>query len=295
MITEPSTRAENIRGALFMMASMATFVVNDTLVKSLAGDVPLMQVVFARGLLVLALITGFILYRGGISLRAIAPRDRLLILARSGSEALATFCTMKALFSMQIANFTAITLTAPLMLTLIGAVFFREPVGWRRWAAVITGFGGVLLIVKPGAEGFNEASLWAVTSVILVCIRDLFTRRLSREVKSLAVTLVNVLTITTFAGLITLIQGWEPISATAGTRIFFAAFFVLGGYIFSVMAMRSGDIAFVSPFRYTNMVWALALGFLVFGDIPGTLSLLGAALVVLAGIYMFLLPSRPIR
>lgn len=284
---------DNMRGASIMMGAGAFFLFNDTLVKSLAGEIPLFQLLLMRGVIVCALIGLWVAARGLPGARNISRRDWLLIAARAATEMAGAWFTLNALFVMVIANFTAILLSAPLFLTFIGAVFLREPVGLRRWLAVIAGFIGVLMIVRPGAADYNAGSIWAVGTVISVCCRDLVTRRLSPGVPSLMVTIVTASTITLMGAAGTLINGWVADGALA--RVGAAALFIIGGYLCSVMAVRVGEISFVSLFRYTSLIWALIIGFLVFGDIPHPMALAGAGLIALSGLYVFLLAGRATR
>ena len=283
----PASQAENVRGALFMVVSMAAFVVNDALMKSVSGEVPVFQAVLIRGLIATALIAAFAAARGQATPRGVSGPDRRRVLVRSLGEIGSTVCFLTALFAMPIANVTAILLASPLALTLFGAVFLREPVGWRRWSACLLGFLGVLLVVQPGGEAFRPAALWAVGAVFFVCLRDLVTRRLSSGTPSLFVALATAVSITAAAGAATLVEGWTPVSTGALLRLGAAACFVFAGYLFSVMTMRVGDIGFVSPFRYTIIVWALALGYFVFGDVPNLLAATGVALIVGSGVYAF--------
>lgn len=288
----PATRQENIRGAMLMMAAMAGFVINDALFKTLSGEAPLMQAVFIRGVFATLLIGGLAAIRGELRFGAFAAADLRMALVRALAELCSTICFLTALFAMPLANVTAIMLSSPMVLTLIGATVLGEPVGWRRWSAIFVGFFGVLLIVKPGAETFNQASLWAVGSIFFVCLRDLATRRLSPAAPSLLVSLITAGSITAMGGVWVLVEGWSPIGGGAVGRLALAAVFVFGGYVFSVMTMRVGDMGFVSPFRYTNLIWAIALGWLVFDEAPGPLTLLGAGLVVAAGVYTFIRESQ---
>ena len=142
---------------------------------------------------------------------------------------------------------------------------YREKVGWRRFSAILVGFAGVLLIVKPGTDGFNVWSVYALVAVFFVTVRDLSTRRLSKAVPSMTVTLAAVLSVTGFSAFAQLSTPWQPVSTTHWVAITAAAFFVLIGYYLSVQTMRVGDVSFIAPFRYTGLIWALILGWFVFG------------------------------
>jgi drug/metabolite transporter (DMT)-like permease len=281
------TRADNLRGAGFMVISMAAFVVNDSLMKSLAGELPLFQAIFLRGVFATILVGGFALARGVARPSVLARADRKLAVLRAGAEIGATTCFLTALFNMPFANAMAILQAAPLALTFIGAVFLKEAVGWRRWSAVGVGFLGVLLIVRPGTEGFNSATLWALASVSFICIRDLVTRRLSRETPSLFITLMTAVAITSVGGIVTATTAWQPATPAVVGMLALAACFLFVGYYSSVLTMRVGEIGFVSPFRYSILIWALLIGWIVFDEVPRGLTLVGAAMVVGAGLYTF--------
>ena len=195
---------------------------------------------------------------------------------------------LTALFNMPIANVSAIMQALPLAITLAAAVFFREPVGWRRLSAIFVGFFGVMLIIRPGAEDFTIYSLYTLAAVIVVTIRDLATRRLSAETPSMAVTFYSSLGVTFFFAMAAPSQGWVPVDGYAAMMIAGASVMVIGGYICSIMVMRIGEISFVATFRYTSLVWALLLGWLVFGDWPKPVTLLGASIVIGSGVFMLL-------
>lgn len=274
----------NVKGALLMMGSMAAFTVNDTLVKAAGQDLPLFQLVAMRGLLATALVFLLARHLGALHLR-FSAHDRVLVAVRSLSELLATFFFLTALMHMPLANVTAVLQALPLTVTLGAALFFAEPIGWRRILTIAMGFAGMLLIVRPGPDGFSLYAFYALVAVMCVTARDLITRRMSPEVPSMVVTLATSLTITLAAAVASVFQGWVPVAAPTGLLIGSAAIFVLLGYLFSVMVMRVGEVGFVAPFRYTSLIWALVLGWAVFGDWPDRLTMLGAVLVVGAGLF----------
>lgn len=276
---------DNTRGALLMMASMAAFTLNDTCVKALAGSLPLFQVIFLRGVLTTVL-TGFLAWRMGAFRGYIPPRDRGLVALRLVAEIASAYFFLMALFNMPLANVTAILQSLPLVVTLSAAILFRDPLGWRRMSAILIGLCGVLLIVRPGTEGFTVFSVYALIAVGFVTMRDLCTRRLSRDTPSMLVTFLTSGAVMVSFGIASAFDTWAPVGAREGGLIAGAALFVFLGYLCSIMVMRVGDIAFVTTFRYTGLVWALLLGGLVFGDWPSDLTLIGAAIVVGSGVFM---------
>ena len=187
-------------GALFMMGSMAAFTFNDALVKTVGADLPLSQILVLRGLLSSLFIALLGWRLGQLTLR-LQRRDKILVAGRSLAEASAAYFFLTALSHMPLANVSAVLQVAPLTVTLGSALVFSEPVGWRRWTAILIGFGGMLLIVRPGTDGFDMWSVYALAAVLCVTARDLATRRLTREVPSLTVTLAASVGVLIFAGL----------------------------------------------------------------------------------------------
>ncbi|MEM8656004.1 MAG: DMT family transporter [Pseudomonadota bacterium] len=284
----------NSFGALLMMASMASFTLNDTLIKMTDGAVPLGQMLFLRGALSVTLILIFARWLGRISF-GISGADWWRIALRSGAEIGAAYFFISALLNMPIANVTAILQALPLTVAVAAALFLGEPLGWRRMVAIGVGFVGVLLIVRPGAEGFSIWSLYALGAVACVTVRDLATRRLSASVPTMTVTLVAAVTITLFFGAVSTTEPWVPLTPRLTALIGGAAVLIIGAYWFSVQVMRQGEIGFIAPFRYTGLVFALVLGLLVFGDWPDTLTLTGAGIVVATGLFTLYRERRASR
>ena len=274
----------NMIGALLMMASMACFTLNDSLIKLTAGAIPLFQLLFLRGVMTSILIIALRGRLGAMHFNT-APRDWVLIGLRTGAEVLTAYFFLSALLNMPLANVTAILQVLPLSVTLASALFLREAVGWQRMAAIGIGFIGVLLIVKPGADGFNIWSIYALVAMFFITARDLITRQLSADVPSMTVTLVTALAVMGAAGLASLTQPWVGVSITQASLIAGSALFILGGYYFSIQVMRAADVSFTAPFRYTGLIWALLIGYLVFDHWPDQMTLAGACIVVATGLF----------
>lgn len=274
----------NTRGALFMAGSMTAFTLNDAFMKVLSGDVPLFQAIFMRSLAVAALLLA-LAWQQGVLRPHIGRRDWHLIALRTVFEIGAAFLFISALFNMPIANAMAILQALPLTVTLAGAIFLGEAVGWRRITAILVGFCGVLLIIQPGAEGFSIYSLYVLGAVVCVTVRDLAARRMSAGLPSVTVALITVIAIGVASGIASVFTTWVPVTGDIVTMLGGAAFFIIGGYIFSVAAMRVGEIGVVSQFRYTSLLVALILGLVVFDEFPDALTLTGAAIVVGTGLF----------
>lgn len=277
---------ENTRGAMFMALAMASFTINDALVKSVTPFMNTGQIMFVRGVMTTILIVALAKYFG--ALRPIKTLFRPLVLLRTASEISATVLFLTALGQVEFASLSSIMQSLPLVVTLGAALFLGEPVGWRRWVAIGIGFAGVLIIIRPGSDGFTTGALLAIASVFVTACRDLATRRMYADVPSLTISMFTAIANTLFgAMLIVPLGGWQPMEWDVISHLAIASILVLSGYQTVIFAMRSGEISFVAPFRYTSLLWALLIGVLVFGEKPDIWTLIGAAIVIASGIYTF--------
>jgi len=276
--------AANLRGAALMSLCMAAFVSNDTLMRSIAGELPVPQALFVRGAGVTLILAILALWRRG-SIVMPPRRDMRLILLRSVGEVMSGIAVVISLYHMELAMLTAIALAAPLAITLAAAVFLRAPVGWRRLTAILTGFLGVLVILRPGLSGFSLWSLVALVSVLGVTVRDLCSREISGATSPLLVVLCGSIAVTSTAFLWSLSEGWVPVPPRVALHLGAGAVALVCAYLLAVASMRSGEIAVVTPFRYTSLLWALLSGVVLLGEIPDLTTLLGAAIIVASGGY----------
>jgi drug/metabolite transporter (DMT)-like permease len=269
-----------------MAVGMAGFTMNDTITKAVSSEMNFGQMMLVRGLFAIVLIAALAWHQG-----ALRPLRTLLVkpvALRVAGEVGGTVSFLAAIVHLPLANTAAIFQALPLAITLGAALLFGEPVGWRRWLAITAGFVGVLIIVRPGAEGFNQFSLFALISVIFCAVRDLATRRIPAPIPSLFITLLTTVTVTiSGAAIVFPLGGWTPPSGRALGLLALAAVLLLIGYQCVIMALRSGDISAVAPFRYSALLWAMLLGYLVFGDVPDAMMVTGASIIVLSGLYAF--------
>ncbi|MEH2554675.1 drug/metabolite transporter (DMT)-like permease [Bradyrhizobium algeriense] len=265
---------------------MAAFTVVDTITKAVSSEMNIGQVMLVRGLFAVLLVAAFAYQQA-----ALRPLHTLMlrpVALRVLGEIGGTISFMVALVHLPLANTSAILQALPLAITLGAAVIFREPVGWRRWSAIVAGFIGVLIIVRPGLAGFSQYSLLALVSVAFCALRDLATRRIPAKIPSLFITLLTAVTVTTAGGVILVpLGGWTPPSTGALGLMALAAVLLLIGYQCIITALRTGDISAVAPFRYSALLWAMLLGYLVFGDAPDVMMVTGASIIVLSGLYAF--------
>jgi drug/metabolite transporter (DMT)-like permease len=284
----PSTpqpqRAANRRGVLAMSAGMASFVANDALVKTVSESLPSGQLIFLRGIFASVLLLA-VLAAMGLLRNIPLLWDRRVVL-RAFLDACATLTYLTSLFHLPIGNATAINMATPLFITLFAVIAFHEQVGAARWVAIATGFTGVLLVVQPSGAAFNAYALLCLGGTLLHASRDLITRTIDRRIPSLLVTFSTAIAVTLLSGLWSLRQDWRPASWHDLGLLATASVFLSIGYFLLTIAMRAGEMSVIAPFRYAGLLFALLLGFVVWGDVPNALAWAGIALLVGAGLYV---------
>ncbi|MEM6985460.1 MAG: DMT family transporter [Pseudomonadota bacterium] len=276
--------SDNARGALMMMAAMAGYACNDVLIKFTAQDIGLYQAILVRGAAATLLLGAVALWQGQVRLPALR-RDRALLAVRIATEIVITVLFLTALLHVPLATVTAILQFTPLALTLAAALLLGERVGWRRYAAIAIGFFGVMLIVKPVGDNFNIYALYGLAAMLGVVVRDVITRNMSQGVSSVFVAFSTAAAVTLMAAGVCLTSPWTPMTRGDVGWLMAAAVFILIGYLSSVTSVRCGELSFVSPFRYTVMLWAIGLGWLVLDEVPDMITLLGTIIVATTGIY----------
>ncbi len=269
---------------MFMAISQVAFTLNDALVKLATGSLGVGQIMLVRGMFASALMAVLVWRLGQLQpLSMLRNRPiQLRILGEIGG----TVSYLIALAHLPLANVSAMFQALPLAITMSAALFFGDHVGPRRWIAIIAGFIGVLIIVRPGMEGFNAYSIYVLVCVAFCAVRDLATRAVPDSVPSSFVSLLTAIAVTiTGAFMVPLTGGWKAMDGALLLTLFTAALLVLTGYQFIIQSMRVGEISFVAPFRYTALIWAIGAGYFVFHTIPDPFMLLGASIIVASGLY----------
>ncbi|HZP21727.1 MAG TPA: DMT family transporter [Bauldia sp.] len=280
-----TTFAENLRGISALVACNALFLGNDTLIKLASRSLPLGEILLLRGAFAALVLTPFIVATG--QHRQLALAANWPMFWRTVAEIVSAALYLLALFHIPLANINAILQTVPLMLTAAGALFLGETVGWRRWTAIGIGFAGVLIVIRPGFAGFNAYSLLALGSVFFIALRDVCSRIMPRGLTAMLVAFITAIAVGLSGPAVGLAldEVWVAPDGEGLLLIAGAVFFLIGGYLTSVIFMRHGDISVVAPFRYTAIVWAMLIGYFVFADIPEWPMLAGTAIVIATGVY----------
>jgi len=268
-----------------MLLAMASFAIGDAIMKLVSGNMPLSQILVIRGCFAILILSVLVGYLGQMRPLSIIFSPAMVI--RVAGELVATYFFLTALFNMPIANASAIMQALPLTVTMGAAVFFGEAIGWRRISAILVGLIGVLLIVQPGLDGFNIYSLYCIGAICGTTIRDLASRKLPAELPNLLAALIAVIGVFVGALILSIFQEWQPVTTKDVSYLAIASIFLTTGFFGIVAAMRIGEVAIVTPYRYSVLLFAIILGFLLFDEIPDTLTIIGSCVVVATGIYTF--------
>jgi drug/metabolite transporter (DMT)-like permease len=289
-MTLRASAAANRRGIVCMVGAMGCFVINDSLVKFASQSMPSAQLIFIRGLMALLLVLA-IAHALGATAR-IREATRGWVASRALVDAVATMLYLGSLFHLPIGNATAINLAAPLFMTLFAALFMAERVRGARWLAVGAGFLGVLLVIQPRADGFNTWALVCLLGTLFHAARDLMTRRIDAGIPSILITLSTAVAVTVVSGLASLLQGWKPFGLFEFGLLALASVFLTGGYYLIINSMRHGEMTLVAPFRYSGLLFALVLGYGVWGEVPNTVAWFGIALLIGSGLFVLVIEKR---
>ena len=277
-------RTEVAPAIVCMLVGAAVLTLNDGLIKLLAGTYPTGELLFIRGIFVWPWILLFVMRRGGFaSLRIRNIKGQAL---RGCCVIAGAFLFITGLRHLALADAIAIAFTGPLFITAMAPLVLREKVGWRRWLAVMAGFAGVLFMLRPGSDALQWAIVFPLGAAICGGLRDLVTRRIAGTETTVAVLAVTT-TAVLLAGLATapFVDWVQPRPADIAT---FAASGALIAVAHSLMieAFRRGEATLVAPFKYSALLWATLIGYLMFGELPDTWTLIGAVVIVLTGLYV---------
>jgi drug/metabolite transporter (DMT)-like permease len=282
-----SVQADNSRAAALMVGSMAFFAVEDLFLKTAAESLPPGQVLALTGL------------AGGLVFWAMAARQRQPVLSRDAlrgvsllrtfAEAGAAMLYIVALALAPLSMTAALLQASPLVVVAGAALFLGEKVGWRRWASIIVGFIGVLVILSPWDADFDPTGVLTVLCVLVLAVRDLATRVMPTRIGTFQISSWAYLGLVPAGVLLMAIMGQGFMLPTPMQWAGLAGALVSGlfGYYAVVAAMRLGEVSVVAPFRYVRLVFAVILAMIFFAERPEASTYIGAAIVVGSGLYTF--------
>ena len=269
-----------------MTLSMFGYASTDAFIKFIGLILPLSEILFLRGVVAIFLLFLLTYIRNEFFIKIKNDQYKYLFLRIFGDIG-CTILFLTALINMKIANATAILQCLPLALTFCAALFLKERVGWRRWSAIVIGFFGVLIIIKPNSEDFNYYSLMAMGAVFFIVLRDLSTKKIDQSVPSTFISLITAASVTLTGLLFAPFQVWVMPSIEIFVALSATAVFLILGILFNVMCMRIGEVSFVVPFRYSIILFAIIYGVIFYNEVPDLSMISGTFIIIATGLYTF--------
>jgi drug/metabolite transporter (DMT)-like permease len=290
-MSKAAGQTTNLQAILLMLVSMGGFAFTDTIIKLAAEQSGVGQIIVFQGVFG-SMVFGLMLLRARKWFTRDMMLDRMVVLRTSGDILAITFIIM-ALKFLPVGTVAAILQTQPLMLTVAAIVFLKERVSWFRWGAIALGLVGALIIIQPGTDSFDSASLMVIVGVVGLTLRDLCTRMLDSRHSTLVVSAFATLAIIP-AGIVLHIITDSQIALDPKTLALLILAGVTGAlsYFAIVLAMRVGEVSAIAPFRYSRLVAAFVIAYLILGERPDLATLGGSALIVVAGLVVFYRENR---
>lgn len=274
-----------MRGAAFMVFSMFCFAVEDALIKLLSDAIPVGQILSIICLGGLIAFMAWSVFKGERLWQPAYLDTKVLLRSLCDVSGSIMFITSLTLIPLTTAS--AVIQATPLVVAMGAAVFLGQAVGWRRWLAILVGFVGVMIIIRPGMEGFTPATLLAVGGMLGLAARDLFTRGLTVQLSGAQLATHTFALIVPAGILLTILRGQTPVMPDAQESLILFGAIIIGmvAYLAIVAATRGGNAGIISSFRYSRMIFALIIGYLIFAEIPDAPTVIGAAIIIASGIY----------
>lgn len=273
-----------LAGIACMLGGVALLTLSDAAAKWFTAEYPVGEVVAIRALFILVFIALFAVARNRLrELRIRSYRNHLL---RGGFACASTLLFVMGLSLLPLADAIAVTFAGPLFITALAPAILLERVGWRRWLAVLAGFAGVLLMVRPSGDYARWAVLLPLGAALAGSLRDLVTRRISIGETSTSI-LFSTNVVVLLAGLVFFPAGWRPPDSADFLFMGLAGGLMGAAHYLHIEAFRLAEAAVVAPFKYTNMVWGVLFGFVLWGHLPDRWVVGGSLLVIASGLYIF--------
>ncbi len=283
-------RTEDVpRGILMMILATALFASASAASKWLVGEYPVGEVLFMRSLSSLIAVAVIILPVSGFSVYATArPRDHLL---RGMSQSISQLCLLIAFSLMPLAGAVAINFSSPLFAALVSIVWLKERAGWVRGCALLIGFVGVLIVTDPGANSLTIGALFALVNAVMYGTVTIAVRGMTRT-ESANTLVIWQFSVLAFFHSFLLLFGWRSPTPLDAAMLFGTGLTNAIGQWFWTKSLHLAPAPAVTPFYYLMLVWSIGIGFLVWGDVPTAGLLVGSAIVVATGLFLFLRESR---
>lgn len=279
-----------LRAVCYMIAAISLLSLSDAAAKWLVAHYPAVQIVCLRALLGVGPALVLVVWEQGC--RGLATTHLFAHAVRSVLMLVSWLLFIIALRSISLANAYTLVFGAPLFMTLFGRLFLGERVSHSRWVAVIGGFVGVLIVLSPASPGFSLAAFVALSAAVVWAVTSLVARRLSQREPSTRI-LLYYMAISALASLPFAVGSWTHVDPAHIPLFIVTGLIGVAAHWLLAQAFRYGEVSLIAPFEYTGLVWAMALGYWLWGDIPTAGVLAGGALIIASGIYMVRHEGRP--
>jgi drug/metabolite transporter (DMT)-like permease len=281
------------RGIAFMVLGSALLTANDAVTKWLSVDYPVTQVWCLRAVSVTVLIVILAPRYGGLG--RLRPRDWGGQCLRAATFVAATAFIVWGLYLLPLVDMEAIVFSSPILIVLLSATLLGERVGLHRWLGVLGGFAGILLILKPGTGVFGVGAVVAFAAALASAVRDVVTRRIAATEHPLAILNFSNAAVLLIGFAIAPWAGWRSLDATAAALLALNGLFNGGAHLLIIESLRIAEASAVGPYKYSALLWSLVFSIAVFAELPDALTVLGALLVVMSGLYILRREQRATR
>ncbi|MGD9743158.1 MAG: DMT family transporter [Dongiaceae bacterium] len=283
------SRAERLKGLLLLLGAMAILPVMDAMAKHLSGTFPLLQITWARFFFHFLLLVPVVLIRHRLA--DLWPQRPLLQILRGGLLLASTFCFFGGVSNMPLADTLAIFFISPLIVTLLAPKLLGEQVGMRRKIAVLIGFIGAMVIIRPGLTVFQPAALFPIASGLIYALYTITTRKLAGTAPPFVTAAFTALLGAIVTSAIVPFVWVEP---TAWAMAFMVSMGLIAatGHLFIVMAYERAEASLLAPLTYSEMISMVAIGYAIFGDFPDFWTLIGIVILVGSGTYISIREHR---
>lgn len=266
-----------------MLLGAAVLTANDAVLKWMTGGYHVAQIMFCRGVFISIPLAVLIWRAGGLA--SLRTKNKKGHAVRALLVIVGTFLFVSGLKHLPLTDAIAIAFAGPLFITALAPPLLGEHVGWRRWMAVLAGFAGIVIIMRPGGGVFQWAALLPLAASLTGAFRDILTRSMSAKETSVALLFYTSLGVVV-AGMAAAPFVWTPVPPADWGWFAVNGFLIGSAHFLMIETFRYGEAALVAPFKYSGVIWAALFGYLIWGDIPDTGAVLGVSIVVVAGLYI---------
>ena len=282
-------RSTETKGIIYMLLCQLFFTANDALIKKIIIKVNTLdlidEIIFVRGIIATFILGIVLFFSGDFNFKDLATNTKLQF--RGLMESVTAIFFFIGLYSLPMADVYVLLNLAPILITFAGAIFLSEKVGWRRWSAVIVGFIGVLIVINPTKLEFGFYFIFPLISAFFIAYRDTYTRKIKKNFNIMQGVFLTSLVVTLVFG-IGAIASPQLINFNLNDYliIILSAIFLIIGYFFSIITIRTAMMSTTSSFRYSTIIWGMLFGYFYFDEIPSINMLIGGTIVVLSGLFI---------